>query len=55
MVGRVKFQVRSKHGGRWKTAYSTIDLVDVNRLMFLCYGFDVRVDGIQQTATAQAA
>lgn len=54
MVGRVKFEVRTA-GGRWKTAYVKYDMVDINRLMFLCYGFDVRVDGIQQTASAKAA
>lgn len=48
MVGRVKFEVR-KNNGSWKTAYSTIDMLDINRLLFLCFGFDVRVDGIQQT------
>lgn len=54
MVGRVKFEVRTA-GGRWKTTYSTYALADVNRLMFLCYGFDVRVGSIQQTASAKAA
>lgn len=54
MVGRVKFEVR-KSNGSWKVAYARYDMVDVNRLMFLCYGFDVRVDGIQQTASSKAA
>lgn len=55
MVGRVKFEVQ-KWNGEWRTTYCRVDLLDVNRLLFLCYGFNVRIDGIAFTGSvAQAA
>ncbi len=45
MIGRIKFQVKSKTTGRWRTVYVKRDLLRRNVDLLLLYGFETRWGG----------